>query len=179
MTPADWATLEDEGLELVCDPDCLMDEALDGCTAFGLGTACRTIPLEVEPVSPGTPAPAREATPAPVGEATPAPQAEAAPTPRLETPSPVAMMPSHSDGGGSDDSYSGSASASGGGRSDDSSDDSGGDSDSSDDSGDDSGNEACAKFNEQCGGQHYTGTTCCEAGLTCKRWTDYWSSCRY
>ncbi|CAN0065536.1 unnamed protein product [Ectocarpus sp. 6 AP-2014] len=175
MTPADWATLEDEGLELVCDPDCLMDEALEGCAAFGLGTACRTIPLVVEPVFPGTPAP--------VGEATPAPQAEAAPTPRLETPSPVAMMtPPHSDGGDSDDSYSGSSSASasasvsasGGG----SSDDSGGDSSSSDDSGD-SGNEACAKFNEQCGGQHYTGTTCCEAGLTCKHWTDYWSSCRY
>ncbi|CAN0429657.1 unnamed protein product, partial [Ectocarpus sp. 12 AP-2014] len=176
MTPADWATLEDEGLELVCDPDCLMDEALDGCAAFGLGTACRTIPLVVEPVSPSTPAPTREATPFPVGDATTAPQAEAAPTPRLETPGPVAMMiPSHSDGGDSDDSYSGSASASEGGRSDDSSDDSGGDSDSSDDS----GNEACAKFNEQCGGQHYTGTTCCEAGLTCKHWTDYWSSCRY
>ncbi|CAN0347970.1 unnamed protein product, partial [Ectocarpus sp. 4 AP-2014] len=141
MTPADWATLEDEGLELVCDPDCLMDEALDGCAAFGLGTACRTIPLVVEPVSPDTPAP----TP----EATPAPQAEAAPTPRLETLSPVAMMmPSHSDGGDSDSS------------------------DSSDDSSNDSGNEACAKFNEQCGGQHYTGTTCCEAGLICKEWTD-------
>ncbi|CAN0389856.1 unnamed protein product, partial [Ectocarpus fasciculatus] len=162
MTPADWATLEDEGLELVCDPDCLMDGTLDGCAAFGLGTACRTIPLMVEPVTPGTPAPAREATPAP--------QAEAAPTPRLETPSPVAMMmPSHSDGGDSgDDGYnSGTGNASGSGSSGDSSDDGSGISDSGD-----SGNETCAKFNEQCGGQNYTGTTCCEAGLTCKHWTD-------
>lgn len=169
MTPADWVTLEDEGLELVCDPDCLKDDALDGCGAFGLDTACRTIPLVVEPVSPGTPAPAREATPAPQAdstpapqaEATPAPQAEAAPTPRLETPSPVAMMmPSHSDGGDN-----------GSGSSDDSSDDGGSSDDTRDDSSD-SGNEACAKFNEQCGGEHYTGTTCCEAGLTCKEWTD-------
>jgi len=36
---------------------------------------------------------------------------------------------------------------------------------------------ACAGKYEQCGGEGYTGPTCCEEGLTCRRLTRYFSHC--
>ncbi|CAB1115837.1 unnamed protein product [Ectocarpus sp. CCAP 1310/34] len=46
LTMEDWIALENDGLELVCDPDCYENSMLDGCGAFGLDTECRTVEID-------------------------------------------------------------------------------------------------------------------------------------
>ncbi|CAM9210628.1 unnamed protein product [Ectocarpus sp. 12 AP-2014] len=46
LTMEDWIALEDDGLELVCDPDCYENSMLDGCGAFGLDTECRAVEID-------------------------------------------------------------------------------------------------------------------------------------
>ncbi|CAN0044836.1 unnamed protein product, partial [Ectocarpus fasciculatus] len=46
LTEEDWIALENDGLELVCDPDCYENSMLDGCGAFGLDTECRAVEID-------------------------------------------------------------------------------------------------------------------------------------
>ncbi|CAM9422712.1 unnamed protein product [Ectocarpus sp. 4 AP-2014] len=46
LTMEDWIALENDGLELVCDPDCYENSMLDGCGAFGLDTECRAVEID-------------------------------------------------------------------------------------------------------------------------------------